>query len=90
MMNTTKAKITKLINSDKKAPHLIETAPRFKVAWFQSPAGINGETKGIIILLTKDCTKEVLALPIMKASAKETILYSFKNSRNSSSNFILA
>ena len=67
----------------KKAPHGKESGPIFKTALFQPPAVIEIPTNGIMILLTNDFTRSVLAVPIIKAIARPVILYSLIKAKNS-------
>ena len=79
----TNAMIMKLINSPRNGPHPITIGPKANVASLHAPPGMNGVIIGIIILSTRDFTKAVAAIPIIKAMASAITLYSFKNPTNS-------
>jgi len=88
-MNTTSARITKLIICAKNDPHLRTIGPIDKVASCHPPPGIKGVIIGIIMSLTSEFTRDVEAAAIMNATATPMTLYSFKNSINSCTNPII-
>lgn len=78
-----KAKIIKLMSSAKNEPYAMCTEPRVSVASRQESDEKSGATRGMTISFTKELTSVVLAAPIIKATAKEMILYSLKKAMNS-------
>ncbi len=83
MIKTTNAMIIKFIKSPRKAPQLINIGPIPNVAVRQAPPGIKGVILGMTMLSTKDFMKAVEAIPMIKAIASGTTLYSKRNSLNS-------
>ncbi len=81
--NTVIAIIVKFISALRNGPQPITIGPMLKVAVCQAPLGMNGVISGIIMLSTNDLTRTDAAVPITNATAKPTILYSFKNSLKS-------
>lgn len=75
-MKTTNAMTIKFIKSPRKAPHLNTTGPIASVAVSQAPPGIKGVMIGMTMLSTKDFTKAVAAIPMIKAIANGITLYS--------------